>query len=55
MEIRLKQVAKSFDKKQVIRPTTLTIEDGQLYDAAGAFRLRQNNASADDCRIGNAR
>lgn len=35
MEIRLKQVAKSFDKKQVIRPTTLTIEDGSFTTLLG--------------------
>ena len=35
MEIRLKQVAKSCDKKQVIRPTTLTIEDGSFTTLLG--------------------
>ena len=35
MKIRLNQVAKSFDKKQVIRPTTLTIEDGSFTTLLG--------------------
>ena len=30
MEIRLEQIAKSFDKRQVIRPTTLTIQNGSF-------------------------
>lgn len=35
MEIRLDQISKSFDKKQVIRPTTLTIEDGSFTTLLG--------------------
>lgn len=35
MEIRLDQVAKSFDKKQVICPTTLTIKNGSFTTLLG--------------------
>ena len=35
MEIRLEQITKSFDKKQVIQPTTLTIEDGSFTTLLG--------------------
>lgn len=35
MEIRLKEISKSFDKKQVIHPTTLTIEDGSFTTLLG--------------------
>lgn len=35
MEIRLKQVTKSFDKKQVIQPTSLTIRDGSFTTLLG--------------------
>lgn len=35
MEIRLEQVTKSFDKKQVIHPTTLTIENGSFTTLLG--------------------
>ena len=35
MEIRLEQIAKSFDKRQVIQPTTLTIENGSFTTLLG--------------------
>ena len=35
MEIRLNRIAKSFDKKQVIQPTTLTIKDGSFTTLLG--------------------
>ena len=35
MEIRLDQISKSFDKKQVIQPTTLTIENGSFTTLLG--------------------
>lgn len=35
MEIRLNQISKSFDKKQVIYPTTLTIDDGGFTTLLG--------------------
>ena len=35
MEIRLKRVTKSFDKRQVIHPTTLTIENGSFTTLLG--------------------
>ena len=35
MEIRLEQITKSFDKKQVIQPTTLTIENGSFTTLLG--------------------
>ena len=35
MEIRLDQIAKSFDKKQVIRPTALTIQNGSFTTLLG--------------------
>ena len=35
MEIRLEQIAKSFDKGQVIQPTTLTIENGSFTTLLG--------------------
>lgn len=35
MEIRLDQIEKSFDKKQVIRPTTLTIKSGDFTTLLG--------------------
>ncbi|MGN1409109.1 MAG: ABC transporter ATP-binding protein [Eubacteriales bacterium] len=35
MEIRLVQIAKSFDKKQVIQPTTLTIKSGTFTTLLG--------------------
>ena len=35
MEIRLEQIAKSFDKRQVIRPTTLTIQNGSFTTLLG--------------------
>ena len=35
MEIRLSRIAKSFDKKQVIQPTTLTIQDGSFTTLLG--------------------
>ena len=35
MEIRLNQIAKSFDKKQVIHPTTLTIQNGSFTTLLG--------------------
>ena len=35
MEIRLKEISKSFDKKQVIRPTTLTIENSSFTTLLG--------------------
>ena len=35
MEIRLERVAKSFDKKQVIQPTTLTIQNGSFTTLLG--------------------
>ena len=35
MEIRLEQITKSFDKRQVIHPTTLTIEDGSFTTLLG--------------------
>ena len=35
MEIRLEQIAKSFDKRQVIRPTTLTIRNGSFTTLLG--------------------
>ena len=35
MEIRLKQIAKSFDKRQVIHPTTLTIQNGSFTTLLG--------------------
>ena len=35
MEIRFDKVEKSFDGKQVIRPTTLTVEDGSFTTLLG--------------------
>ena len=35
MEIRLNQIAKSFDKRQVIHPTTLTIRNGSFTTLLG--------------------
>ena len=35
MEIRLKQIAKSFDRRQVIHPTTLTIQNGSFTTLLG--------------------
>ena len=35
MEIRLREISKSFDKKQVIHPTTLTIKDGSFTTLLG--------------------
>ncbi len=35
MEIRLEQIAKSFDKRQVIHPTTLTIQNGSFTTLLG--------------------
>lgn len=35
MELRLKRITKSFEKKQVIYPTTLTIEDGSFTTLLG--------------------
>ena len=35
MEIRLNQITKSFDKKQVILPTTLVIQDGGFTTLLG--------------------
>ena len=35
MEIRLNQIAKSFDKRQVIHPTTLTIQNGSFTTLLG--------------------
>ena len=35
MEIRLNQISKSFDKKQVIHPTTLTIQNGSFTTLLG--------------------
>ena len=35
MEIRLERVAKSFDKRQVIQPTTLTIQNGSFTTLLG--------------------
>ena len=35
MEIRLEQIAKSFDKRQVIHPTTLTIKNGSFTTLLG--------------------
>ena len=35
MEIRLDQISKSFDKRQVIHPTTLTIQDGSFTTLLG--------------------
>ena len=35
MEIRLKEISKSFDKKQVIHPTTLTIQNGSFTTLLG--------------------
>ena len=35
MEIRLNQITKSFDKRQVIQPTTLTIENGSFTTLLG--------------------
>ena len=35
MEIRLEQITKSFDKKQVIHPTTLTIQNGSFTTLLG--------------------
>ena len=35
MKIRLKEISKSFDKKQVIKPTTLTIENGSFTTLLG--------------------
>lgn len=35
MEIRLKQITKSFDKRQVIHPTTLTIQNGSFTTLLG--------------------
>ncbi len=35
MQITLKEVTKSFDKKQVIQPTTITIEDGSFTTLLG--------------------
>ena len=35
MEIRLKEVSKSFDKKQVIHPTSLTIQNGSFTTLLG--------------------
>ncbi|HCI64242.1 MAG TPA: ABC transporter ATP-binding protein, partial [Clostridiales bacterium] len=35
MEIRLEQVVKSFDKKQVIHSTTLTIQNGSFTTLLG--------------------
>lgn len=35
MKILLKEISKSFDKKQVIHPTTLTIEDGSFTTLLG--------------------
>ena len=35
MEIRLKEISKCFDKKQVIHPTTLTIENGSFTTLLG--------------------
>ena len=36
MEIRLDKITKSFEKKQVIHPTTLTIEDGSFTTLLGS-------------------
>ena len=35
MEIRLEQITKSFDKRQVIHPTTLTIQNGSFTTLLG--------------------
>ena len=35
MKIRLKEISKSFDKKQVIHPTTLTIDNGSFTTLLG--------------------
>ena len=35
MEIRLNGITKSFDKKQVIHPTTLTIDNGSFTTLLG--------------------
>ena len=35
MEIRLEQIAKSFDQRQVIQPTTLTIQNGSFTTLLG--------------------
>lgn len=37
MEIRLDRIAKSFDKRQVIQPTTLTIRNGSFTTLLGPF------------------
>ncbi len=48
MEIRLEQITKSFDKKQVIYPTTLTIADG---DFATLLRMIAGLETPDDGEI----
>ena len=35
MEIRLEQIAKSFDRRQVIHPTTLTVQSGSFTTLLG--------------------
>ena len=35
MEIRLNQISKSFDKRQIISPTALTIQDGSFTTLLG--------------------
>ena len=35
MEIRLNQISKSFEKRQVIKPTSLTIENGSFTTLLG--------------------
>lgn len=53
MEIRLDRIAKSFDKRRVIQPTTLTIRNGSFTTLLRPFRLRKDDASRDDRRFGN--
>ena len=54
MKICLERITKSFEKKQVIRQTDLTIESGSFTTLLGPLRLRQNDAAAHDCGAGNA-
>ena len=55
MEIRLTNITKSFGSKQVIAPTTLTVESGSFTTLLGSSGCGKDHAAAHDRRPGDPR
>lgn len=51
VEITISHGMKKYGQTTVIPDLSLDIRNGELFYAAGAFRLREDNTAPDDCRF----